>query len=88
MYKTYYGLKENPFNVNPDPRYLFMTPEIDEALSGFNIRHPNTEGDHQPDRRGRDRKDYSGQPASGLAPTAPGENGLSLQFPHELGSAV
>src|SRR5437762_4712195 len=35
MYKTYYGLKENPFNVNPDPRYLFMTPEFEEAFSGL-----------------------------------------------------
>src|SRR6266480_6278300 len=33
MYKSFYGLKENPFNVNPDPRYLFMTKEIEEALS-------------------------------------------------------
>jgi len=23
MYKKFFGLKENPFNVNPDPRYLF-----------------------------------------------------------------
>ena len=35
MYKSFYGLKENPFNVNPDPRYLFMTKEIEEALSGL-----------------------------------------------------
>jgi general secretion pathway protein A len=35
MYKNFYGLKENPFNVNPDPRYLFMTKEIEEALSGL-----------------------------------------------------
>ena len=25
MYKKFFGLKENPFNVNPDPRYLFLT---------------------------------------------------------------
>ena len=23
MYKKFFGLKENPFNVNPDPRYLY-----------------------------------------------------------------
>jgi len=34
MYKTFFGLKDNPFNVNPDPRYLFLTKEIEEALSG------------------------------------------------------
>ena len=27
MYKKFFGLKENPFNVNPDPRYLFLTPQ-------------------------------------------------------------
>src|SRR5260370_1087905 len=31
MYKSFFGLKENPFNVNPDPRYLFLTKPIDEA---------------------------------------------------------
>ena len=35
MYKTFFGLKDNPFNVNPDPRYLFLTKEIEEALSGL-----------------------------------------------------
>ena len=25
MYKDFYGLRANPFNVNPDPRYLFLT---------------------------------------------------------------
>ncbi len=35
MYKGFFGLKENPFNVNPDPRYLFLTKEIEEILSGL-----------------------------------------------------
>jgi general secretion pathway protein A len=33
MYKKFFGLKENPFNVNPDPRFLFQTSEIQEALA-------------------------------------------------------
>ena len=33
MYRKFFGLKENPFNVNPDPRYLFLTPHIQEALA-------------------------------------------------------
>lgn len=33
MYKKFFGLRENPFNVNPDPRYLFSTPHTEEALS-------------------------------------------------------
>jgi general secretion pathway protein A len=32
MYKHFFGLRENPFNVNPDPRYLFLTPQTREAL--------------------------------------------------------
>src|SRR6202171_3018530 len=35
MYKKFFGLKENPFNVNPDPRYLFLTHYTQEALSSF-----------------------------------------------------
>lgn len=33
MYKKFFGLKENPFNVNPDPRYLFLTRNTQEALA-------------------------------------------------------
>ena len=33
MYKKFFGLKENPFNVNPDPRYLFLTQNTQEALA-------------------------------------------------------
>jgi len=35
MYKSFFGLRDNPFNVNPDPRYLFLTKQIEEALSGL-----------------------------------------------------
>jgi len=35
MYKSFFGLQENPFNVSPDPRYMFVTKEIEEALSGL-----------------------------------------------------
>jgi len=35
MYKAFFGLKENPFNVNPDPRYLLLTKQIEEALTGL-----------------------------------------------------
>lgn len=33
MYHSYFGLKESPFNVNPDPRFLFMTKHTLEALA-------------------------------------------------------
>jgi general secretion pathway protein A len=35
MYKSFFGLKESPFNVNPDPRFLFLTEQIEEALTGL-----------------------------------------------------
>jgi general secretion pathway protein A len=41
MYQEYFGLREDPFRVNPDPRYLFLTPSVQEALAslGFGIRN-------------------------------------------------
>src|ERR1700730_11982655 len=44
MYKVFFGLKENPFNVNPDPRYLYFTKEIEEALSGLKYGVQNRKG--------------------------------------------
>jgi general secretion pathway protein A len=32
---SFFGLRENPFNVNPDPRYLFLTRPIQEALEAL-----------------------------------------------------
>jgi general secretion pathway protein A len=33
MYQKFFGLRESPFNVNPDPRYIFQTKQIREALA-------------------------------------------------------
>jgi general secretion pathway protein A len=33
MYKKFFGLKESPFNVNPDPRYLYLTKQTQEAFA-------------------------------------------------------
>src|SRR4030042_115508 len=42
MYTSFFGLKENPFNLTPDPRYLFLSPSHQEAfdhlLYGINER--------------------------------------------------
>jgi type II secretory pathway predicted ATPase ExeA len=32
MYASYFGLRENPFNLTPDPRYLFLSTYHKEAL--------------------------------------------------------
>ncbi|MBI5675189.1 MAG: AAA family ATPase [Nitrospirae bacterium] len=40
MYNDYFGLKETPFSIAPDPRYLYMSEQHREALAhliyGFN----------------------------------------------------
>jgi len=33
MYETFYGLKEKPFNILPDPEYLFMSKEHENAYT-------------------------------------------------------
>jgi general secretion pathway protein A len=33
MYKNFFGLREHPFTINPDPRFLHRTPRIQEALN-------------------------------------------------------
>lgn len=32
MYKEFYGLKEMPFNITPDPHFLFFSPRHQEAI--------------------------------------------------------
>jgi len=33
MYAAYFGLKENPFSLSPEPRYLFMSEQHRDALN-------------------------------------------------------
>jgi general secretion pathway protein A len=33
MYETYYGLKENPFTVTPDPKYIYLGENHQEAFA-------------------------------------------------------
>ena len=33
MYTQFFGLKEKPFAITPDPRYLFMSERHAEALA-------------------------------------------------------
>ena len=35
MYEHFFGLHSSPFNVNPDPRFLFLTPSAQEALASL-----------------------------------------------------
>jgi len=44
MYQRFFGLRESPFNVNPDPRYLFLTRQTQEALAGLTYGIQNRKG--------------------------------------------
>ncbi len=35
MYQSFYGLRELPFELTPNPRFLFLTPQHQEALSNL-----------------------------------------------------
>ena len=43
MYNAYFGFKEPPFSIAPDPRYLFMTDQHREALAHL-VYGLNSEG--------------------------------------------
>jgi len=43
MYKEYFGLKENPFSIAPDPRYFYMSKGHSEALAHL-VYGVNTDG--------------------------------------------
>jgi len=44
MYKKFFGVKEAPFNVSPDPRFLFMTRYSQEALASLTYGIQNRKG--------------------------------------------
>src|SRR3954463_3416346 len=35
MYKAFFGLTSNPFNLSPDPSFLFRSPQHEEALANL-----------------------------------------------------
>ena len=43
MYNEYFGFKEAPFSIAPDPRYLYMTPQHRDALAHL-VYGLNSEG--------------------------------------------
>jgi general secretion pathway protein A len=44
VYKSFFGLKKNPFNINPDPRYLYLTPPMRQALEELTYGIQNRKG--------------------------------------------
>jgi general secretion pathway protein A len=35
MYKAFFGLTSNPFNLSPDPSFLYRSPFHEEALANL-----------------------------------------------------
>src|SRR6202047_1234529 len=35
MYKAFFGLTENPFNLSPDPAFLYRSTQHEEALANL-----------------------------------------------------
>ena len=35
MYKQFYGFSDKPFNVTPDPKFLYLSPSHQEALASM-----------------------------------------------------
>jgi general secretion pathway protein A len=33
MYESYFKLKEKPFSISPDPRFIYLTAQHQEALA-------------------------------------------------------
>ena len=44
MYQRFFGLRENPFSVNPDPHYLYLTQCAQEALAALTYGIQNRKG--------------------------------------------
>src|SRR5689334_21941268 len=35
MYNSFFGFRENPFNLSPDPEFLYRSPQHEEALANL-----------------------------------------------------
>ena len=81
MYQKFFGLQESPFNVNPDPRYLFLTKQIQEALAGLTYGIQNRKGFILLTGEVGTGKTTLLEPAAGLAARPTRQNGVRLQFP-------
>ncbi len=44
MYNTWYGFREKPFNLTPDPKYLYLSPRHAEAFAHLEFGHQERGG--------------------------------------------
>ncbi len=54
MYSSYFGFRESPFNVTPDPSFFYTNPVYLEAFATSRYRHRGQKGLRRQSRcRGR-----------------------------------
>ena len=58
MYTAFYGLREKPFALSPNPRFLYLSAAHREALAHLLYGIDQGEGFIVDQRRGRDRQDH------------------------------
>jgi len=39
LYESWYGFREKPFNLTPDPKYLYLSPRHAEAVAHLEFGH-------------------------------------------------
>ena len=59
MYTEFYGFSERPFDVSPDPKFLYLTESHRETLASMLYGIKREEGLSCGDGRGRHRKNYT-----------------------------
>lgn len=57
MYRQFYGLNENPFDLTPNPRYLYLSENHREALAKMIYGVTKKKRLHSNYRGSRNRKD-------------------------------
>ena len=88
MYQKFFGLRESPFNVNPDPRYLFMTKQIQEALAGLTYGIQNRKGFILLTGEVGTGKTTLLKPPARLAARAESQDSIRIQFAAQRDPAV
>ena len=76
MYQPYYGLREAPFELTPNPKFLFLTPRHREALSNLHYGLGRGEVAHGPRGRGGNGEDDAAPRGAGIR-RVPSRSGAS-----------
>ncbi len=94
MYESFYGFRERPFDLTPNPRFLVLTDVAPRGAEQPRVRHRQPQGHHAARRRGRHRQDdadpHGARAAAGAralrAPAEPGADPRRVR--RDAGAAV